>query len=231
MIMTAAMKKTAFVIAGAVTLFGCATSPPTQMFTLDSVAASSGIGATYVGAPIKVDVVQIPPSLNRPELVRQLGPDLLQVEDFAHWSAPLGQLARTALTQDLAARLPPGRVIYPDASSPRDARGLSVNILAFASSAGAAYLDVSWTLVEGEHATAASKLEHWSDAGGQPTAPAVARASTSPEAHLLRRTLRLTVPVSGASAQDQATALSRLLGQLSDDVVEDVETVDPASPN
>ncbi len=227
--MTAATKKTVFVIACVLALCGCAMSPSTQMFTLDPIAASSAIGATYVGAPIKVDVVQIPPSLNRPELVRQLGPDRLKVEDFAHWSAPLGQLARTALSQDLAARLPAGCVVYPDASSPRDARGLSVNILAFTSSAGGAYLDVSWTLVDADRAVAAPKLEPCSDGVGPLTTPAVAGAA--PEAHLLRRTLRLTVPVSGASAQDQAAALSRLLGQLSDSVVEEAEKVDPASPN
>jgi len=121
----------------------CSSSAPTRFFTLSPVP---GAASAYAGPPIKIAEVQIPPSMDRLELVRQGAGNELSVDDFAHWAASLGDLARTALTQDLAARLPAGRVVYPDVSEPDGTLRVSIDLLAFTCAPDRASLEASWTL-------------------------------------------------------------------------------------
>jgi len=124
---------------------GCSSSAPTHFFTLSAMPPSGAV-STYAGAPVKIGDIQVPPSMDRLELVRQSAGNELSVDDFAHWAAPLGDLARTALTQDLAARLPAGRVVYPDVAEPDGTWHLSVDLLDFTCTPERASLEVSWTL-------------------------------------------------------------------------------------
>ena len=138
------MRRALLVLAGLGGLAAaCSSSPPTRFFTLSAVPGSS---AGYAGPALKVADIQVPPSMDRLELVRQSVGNELTVDDFAHWAAPLGDLARTALTQDLAARLPAGRVVYPDVAEPEGTLHLSVDLLAFTCAPEHATLEASWTL-------------------------------------------------------------------------------------
>jgi uncharacterized protein len=170
-------------------LTGCGHSAPTRVFTLAAAAPANAPAASYAGPPFRVDAVRMPAALDRLEVVQQSTAEELKVHDLAHWGAPPGDLARLALTQDLAARLPVSAVVYPDAPKPPGAASLVVDVLAFQRSAQGYVLDASWTLTP----------------VGQGATP-------------LRRELRLTDP-GGADADDaetEAAALSRLLGQLAD---------------
>jgi uncharacterized lipoprotein YmbA len=83
-------------------------------------------------------------------------------------------------------------VIAPESPAPPSARGIVIDILTFQPQAGEVVLDAAWTLLQGT------------------------------QSHpVLRRTLRLTAPAAG-SAQQQAAAMSALLGQLADRMAADL---------
>lgn len=177
-------------------LSACAASPPTRFFTLDAVPAASPPATATRLAQVQVLAVHLPPGLDRPELVRRSGPDEIAVNDFARWSAPLGETAQRALTQDLTARMPVGAVLYPAIPQPASARGLVVDVLAVdAGGGGQAVMDVSWTL---------------------------ARRPGDPEPVGRPRIYRLATASTGISAQAAAADLSALLGMLADRIAADL---------
>jgi uncharacterized lipoprotein YmbA len=49
--------------------------------------------------------------------------DFLEVSQQDRWTAPLGDMTRNVLSQDLASRLPNGAIIPPDAPLPRTCPG------------------------------------------------------------------------------------------------------------
>lgn len=114
-----------------VLLSACGHSPDTQFLTLDPIPGTP-LAATYRGPPVRIPSLQVPPALDRVEFARQTGPGEMKVDDFVHWSAPLGMLARNALILDLAQRLPGGAVLPPDSAAPQQG-GLraTVSILSF----------------------------------------------------------------------------------------------------
>lgn len=174
------------------TLAACASSPPTRFFALDAVAPAAAGAPAGAGTPVKIDAVHIPPALDRESMVRGESGNQLEISSQDRWAGDLGEMIRRVLTQDLAARLPPGMVIAPESPAPPNARGVVVDILTFQPRAGEVELDADWTLLQG--------------------------TQSNP---VLRRSLRLTAPAA-ASAQDQAAAMSSLLGQLADRMAADI---------
>ncbi|MDE2051374.1 MAG: membrane integrity-associated transporter subunit PqiC, partial [Gammaproteobacteria bacterium] len=177
------------------TLSACASSPPTRFFALDAVAPGASPAAQRAGgtsAPVKVDAVHIPPALDRESMVRGASGNQLEISSQDRWAGDLGEMIRRVLTQDLAARLPPGTVIAPDSPAPASARGIVLDILTFQPQSGEVVLDADWTLVQG--------------------------TQSNP---VLRRSLRLT-EAAAASAQGQAAAMSKLLGELAGRMAADI---------
>jgi uncharacterized lipoprotein YmbA len=171
------------------TLAGCASSPPTRFFTLDAVPPGGAVRQSGRPAPVKVDAVHVPPALDRSSMVRGASGNRLEISSEDRWAGDLGETIRRVLTQDLASRLPAGAVVAPDAPAPPGARGLIVDILTFQPrGAGEVVLDADWTLLEGT------------------------------QSHpVLSRSVHLSAPAA-ASAQGEAAAMSRLLGELADDM-------------
>jgi uncharacterized protein len=172
-----------------VALVGCGSSPPTHFFTLDPTAPQAQVKVTS-NAPIQVASVHIPPALDRLSMVRGEQDHQLTISDQDRWGAPFDDMTRRVLTQDLSRRLPPGMVLPPDAKVSGNARGIVVDILSFQPDAsGQVMLDANWTLLQGD-----------------------------PDKPVLRRSAHLT-DRGGASAADQAAAMSRLVGQLADQII------------
>jgi uncharacterized lipoprotein YmbA len=194
------MTKTRFnvvlTILGATIVAGCA-GANLRFYTLDALPPQSALAA-YYGPPLQVDAVHIPAVLDRVELVQEIGDDEVKVSENDHWAAPLGELMRRALTQDLAARLPVGAVIFPDAPKAGGADGLVIDILAISKGGGQVVMDVSWTVIS-----------HAISAQGRPAT--LTR----------RRTVRLNAPSTGVGIGANAANVSALLGQLADAVVRD----------
>lgn len=198
-------------LAAAALLAACAGSPPTRYHSLASIGATAPAG--YAGPPIALGAVQIPPAMARDELIREAGDGPFQVREFDHWAAPLGRLARQALAEDLATRLPPGMVVFPGAAWPPPGVLLSVDVLSFRSDAGSATMVLSWSLrpIDPVPALAGS-----------------AAAAAAPAPLPRGAQLRLQTPA-GDGAEATARAWSELLGQLADRVLADLPR-GPAAP-
>lgn len=83
---------------------GCSSSPPTQFYTLSDTASEAAAPAG-VGL-VQIVGVSIPGELDRPEMVREIGPNQLAISGLHRWAAPLDQMIRRVLSDDIARRVP-----------------------------------------------------------------------------------------------------------------------------
>jgi len=172
-----------------VLLSGCGSSPKTQFYTLDPVPPQTSRQAA-ASIPVQVAAVHIPPALDRQEMVRERAPHRLDVSDQNRWGGALDNMIQRVLTQDLAQRLPPSGVVLPQEPAPPRHDAIVVDILEFDEDAsGQVVFDGSWSLTDG--------------------------ASDKP---LATRHLRLAARAGSNSYGDQVAAMSRVLGELSDDI-------------
>jgi uncharacterized lipoprotein YmbA len=161
----------------AVALGGCR-SASTRIYVLGPVAPASHIDVYHAPA-LRIDTLNVPASWDRIEILKLSAAGTLQISDFDHWAAPLAQMARQALSEDLDQRLPSGSVIYPRLPKPSGALGVNVEILDFNIVASQASMRASWIIVpfgdaQGAARSAASLRSAMSS--GDPAA--VARAWT-----------------------------------------------------
>jgi uncharacterized protein len=171
------------------TMAGCGHSPPTRYVTLNAAPAAAPL-ATVQLQPIQLTAVHIPAELDRPEVVTQLSPNRLAVDETDRWGAPLAQMMRRTLAQDLMTRLPAGSFILPDTPAPADTRTLVVTVLnSEADASGKLTLQAAWTLLAGH-----------------------------PSRTTLTRETTLSSKMSERDAAGQAAALSDVLGQLADQI-------------
>jgi uncharacterized lipoprotein YmbA len=91
-------------LAALLLLAGCASSPPTNFYTLSDTAAQTtapgGVGHVIITG------VTIPGEIDRPEIVRRVGPNQLSVTESDRWAAPLDDTIRRVLTDDIGRRMP-----------------------------------------------------------------------------------------------------------------------------
>jgi uncharacterized lipoprotein YmbA len=129
----------------AVALGGCR-SAATRIYTLGSVASASHID-DYHAPALRVDTLNVPASWDRIEILTPSAAGTLRISDFDHWAAPLAQMTRQALSEDLDQRLPSGSVIYPRLPKPGGALGVDIDILEFNIVASQALMRASWIIV------------------------------------------------------------------------------------
>jgi uncharacterized lipoprotein YmbA len=163
-------------------------SAPTRLYSPYPVAPSAA-PVRYDGPPLRIDAVNLPPALDRTEVVSNLPGGEVRIHELANWSAPLRESAPRILSADLMGRLPPGKVIYPSLQKPPAALSIAVDVLQFTVDGTHAELQAGW-LVSG-HTPAAQTPER--------------RGSV-----VLDRTIAGTAP--GTVVE----ALSSLLGELAD---------------
>ena len=129
----------------AAALGGCR-SASTRIYALGPTAPASHID-TYHAPALRVDTLNVPASWDRIEILKLSAAGTLQINDFDHWAAPLAQMARQTLSDDLDQRLPAGSVIYPRLPKPIGALGVNIDILDFNIVASQALMRASWTIV------------------------------------------------------------------------------------
>ena len=129
----------------AVALGGCR-SASTRIYTVGPAAPASHIDVYHAPA-LRVDTLNVPASWDRIEILKLSAAGTLQISDFDHWAAPLPQMARQALSDDLDQRLPAGSVIYPRLPKPSGALGVNIDILEFNILASQALMRASWIIV------------------------------------------------------------------------------------
>ena len=168
------------------TLADCGSSPKTHFYTLDAEPASGAITSAPVNARLEVDHVTLPATLDRQSMVRQKAGNQLDISDQDRWAAPLDELIRRALTDDLRHRLPPETMLAPGDPTPPGTRTLMVNVQRFmADASGHVILEVDWSIQRHGRTVA-------------------------PHHEMIR------VPLSGEDGQQVADAMSRALGELAD---------------
>jgi uncharacterized protein len=173
-------------------LGGCGHSPPTQFFTLTPVRADAA-QRSYAGSPVQVRAVHIPATLDRPERVVETTRDRLDILEQQRWGGPLADMVRRTLTEDLMTRLPAGMVLTEAAPAPPATRGIVVDIVEFQPEpAGLVVLDASWTVIAGQ------------------SGPPGPRAMRRFQLH------------AAGGADAEVAAMSQLLGQLADAIVQTV---------
>jgi uncharacterized lipoprotein YmbA len=149
------------------------------------------------GPPVAVEAVRLPDALDRPEVVRRVAASV-DTSERDRWAAPLAELMRRVLGEDLTVRLPPGMVAPPGPAG-ADTRRLIVDVEDFAADAeGHVVLAAAWTLL------------------GAEVAPSPA----------LRGTER--IEIDGAPGYPaQAAGMSRALGELADRIAAAVARMQP----
>jgi hypothetical protein len=155
-------------VAALVTLLaGCGRSPPTQFFTLAPVRPDNARSA-FAGAPVQVRAVHIPAVLDRPERVLGRSQQRLDIVETQQWGAPLADMIRRVVSQDLSARLPAGMVLMARAPASPGTRGVVVDIQEFQPDAsGNVVLDASWVVLGGSTATTGAQgARRWQVPGG-----------------------------------------------------------------
>jgi uncharacterized lipoprotein YmbA len=175
---------------GVALLAACGHSDPTQFYDLHAVAPQAGVRAAP-GLPLRIAHVEVPGAYDRPEIVREQEGNQLKVDDVSHWAAPLGQLMRGALVENLIKRLPNGQIVPAEAPKPAAVIEISVEIVAIHETANSLSIQASWT-----------QTRPSADAG----ATTVQSASVS-------------VPMANRSNGAYADSLSQALAQLADAIV------------
>lgn len=133
-----------------VMLTACPSSPAIQYYTLNSIAPSVSADG-HTGYPVWIATVIVPKTLDRTELVRRASANRLDVSENHRWAAPLDEMVRRVLSQDLATRLPEGMVIQPGEPLPSGPLWrITVDLSIFESDLkGHVVLNAQWTLESG----------------------------------------------------------------------------------
>lgn len=176
-------------------LGACSSSPPARFYTL-SDTAPEGTPPSGVGL-VRIASVSIPGELDRPELVRRVGPNQLSIAGLDRWAAPLDQTIQRALADDISRRVP--------APAPGQQYSVSVDIREFYGDAECnVTLRAAWTV----------RLAHGSSGQTHPDGAAPGIET-------------IQVPSSGACPAALPAAMSAALGQLTDRILAGVARLPP----
>jgi uncharacterized lipoprotein YmbA len=169
-------------------------------YTLTEAPAAGRLAVPDNTVTIRLDRVTIPTELDRSQIVRRLDPTQLQIVEGDRWAAPLDETIRRVLSNDLAARLPPGIVANSNEPSVGEKRQLlAVDISEFYGDASCAVtLRAAWTLKQPD-----SQSTHGTEEAKTPAQGACTGAGAIP------------------------AAMSQALGQLSDRIAAAVAAAHP----
>ncbi|HOF04282.1 MAG TPA: PqiC family protein [Syntrophales bacterium] len=184
------MKKWKIFLTGcvvAVLTAGCGASLAPQLYSLNPVAKPAG---PAMNISVTVGPVSVPDAVDRPQLVLNIAPNQLRVDEFNRWSAPLkGDIARV-VAENLAVLLgSPYVAVFPRTVSLSPAYRVTIDVVRFESVPGEAVrMNALWAV----RATADGTVRQ----GGA----------------------TLQEPLRGAAPADLVAAHSRMLGVLSGDI-------------
>ena len=120
---------------------GCASTPPSRFYTL---SAASGPAAPSSNLSIAVGPVTVPAVVDRPQIVVNVGPNQVRVEEFNRWAAPLQNNIARVVADNLVQML--GTPLVTLSSGDADYRA-AIEVQSFQSAPGeAAILDAVWSV-------------------------------------------------------------------------------------
>jgi len=174
-------------------------SAPSRFYTLDATAADAGGRA--LRRAILVGPVSVPATVDRPELVVQIAPNQVEVDEFNRWAGPLGDAVARVVAANLTTLLgTPDVASAPLASFAPDYR-VTIDVQRFESRPGdAVHFDAVWLV--------------------KPTAGGRVRSGRTTTSE----------PLGGKDYAAIAAAHSRALGTLSADIAAAIRTADASGP-
>ena len=166
---------------------------PNTFYSLETTKPATA-PASVGGVPIGVDGIELPPGIDRREIVVR-GKDLkLEMRGTQQWAGPLEDMVIHTLAFDLANRLPEGMVILPGAVKPSVMRNVYVVFEDLAAGADQVFvLDARVIMTE-------------------PGRPEMARHE------------RITVNMASMDSGEVVSAMTQALAQLSDRIVAQLRT-------
>jgi len=127
---------------------GCGTSRLSQFYTLDSTAEADGAPSANYG--VMVGPVSVPTSVDRPEIVVQVAPNRVEIDQFNRWAAPVAEGIARTVAGDLAALLRTREVATAPFANFDAAYRVTINVQRFDSLPGeAALIDAVWVVRKG----------------------------------------------------------------------------------
>jgi uncharacterized lipoprotein YmbA len=143
-------------LAIAILLGACSTSPPSRFYTLSGPAPSTPAAAG--GPSVLVGPVAIPAVVDRPEIVTTIGDNEVWLDEFNRWAAPLSDAIGIAVAENLSAALATPRVtlLAQSTAAQADYR-VAIEVQRFESVPGSyALLDAVYTVRRGTDGRAAT---------------------------------------------------------------------------
>ena len=176
---------------------GCASTPASRFYSLSAATEPT---APSSNLSIAVGPVSVPAVVDRPQIVVNVGPNQVRLEEFNRWAAPLQNSIARVVADNLVLMLGTPRVTLTAQTSGADADyRAAIDVQSFESTPGeAAMLDAVWTV----------------------------RRTKDGKAGTGRTTVRETVQEKGYDAL--AAAHSRALARLSEDIAAAVRALDRA---
>lgn len=150
------MRPYACTLALCMSLWGCASSPPAQFYTLSASTARSTAAAPVepgvtpvarTGYAVVVGPASLPESVDRPQLVLRMSENRVSIVEQARWAEPLTSAIPARIASELAGLLASDRVLaYPQNPESFDYQ-VFLEVLHFDSVLNdSATLEVAWTL-------------------------------------------------------------------------------------
>ena len=123
---------------------GCA-SAPARFYTLDSTAKTDN--APTAPYAVIVGPVSVPASVDRPEIVVQVAPNQVAIDEFNRWASPLSDAIARAVAGDLAILLGTQDVATAPLANFNPAYRVTINVQRFESVPGqTVLLDTVWAV-------------------------------------------------------------------------------------
>jgi uncharacterized lipoprotein YmbA len=120
---------------------------PNQFYTLEVIKPAASVSGAAAVPPLAIEGVELPPGLDRREIVVRGAGNKLEVRGTQLWAAPLEDMVIHTLAFDLANRLPEGSVILPGQPKPQASRPIAVVFEDLAAGADNVFvLDARWTI-------------------------------------------------------------------------------------
>jgi uncharacterized lipoprotein YmbA len=139
----------ALVLAALLSMAGCG-SQPTRFYTLAPLSASAAnSAASGTGLAVGLGPVDLPKSMDRPQIVTRSGANELVLGEFDRWAEPIQDNVIQVLAENLALLLPTQKVLlYPWSRSTELDYQVVARVVRFDRAAGGdAALKVRWSVL------------------------------------------------------------------------------------
>jgi len=126
-------------------LAGCGVSTPARFYSLDSTARPEA--APPLDTSIIVGPVTVPPAVDRPQFVRQVGPNRVTIDEFNRWASPLDDNVARVVAGNLEVLLGTHDVAVSSAANFNAAYQVEIDVERFQSSPdNSALVEALWTV-------------------------------------------------------------------------------------